>query len=222
MTIQETQSRAKQLQNTRSMHEVACSINLSLVLTNCFFILGPTRATDLFFNMDRAISRRLGLLSVIAHPKDEYTPGYFAFLVPLLVLAICCWSFLRLFAASRITREFLRSGAGISALIGSPLSWFCFRWAPSLGHRERPFEAIQLYEVLLILVLGVIYLFRNWRIPDVTVLVGLLLHYGVWFWTFGPSFSFGGYSGPFSPAVGLFAGFAWILYIWQLQRQSSA
>lgn len=222
MTAQETQIRANQLPNTQSIHEVTCSTNLSLVLMNCFFMLAPAHATDVFFNMDRIVSRDLGLLSVITHPKDEYTPGYFAFFVPAVALAICFWSLLRLYATSAGTREFLRSGAGIAALIGSPISWLCFMWTPNLEHRQNPFATIPLYEVLVILFLAVVYLFRNWRIPNVAVFVALVLHYGMWFWEFGRHFSFGGYTGPLSPAVGLCAGLAWVFYLHQLRHQLRA
>jgi hypothetical protein len=172
--------------------------------------------------MDRAISRYLGLLPTLKHPKDEFTSGYFAFFVPAFALAIGLWLLLRLFARSRLTREFLRSGAGIAALIGTPVSWLCLMWASSSRYGWNPLMAIEFYEVLLILVLGVMYLSKNWPFRGIAILIVLVLHYGFWFWEFGPRFSFGAYADPLAPAVGLFAGVAWILYLRQLMPNRRA
>ena len=148
MTAQRIQMGRKQSKSIRFIHEMACSVNLSLALTNCFFALGSSPATNPFFNMDRAISRYLGLLPALTHPKDEFTPGYFAFFVPASVLAICIWLLLRLFARSNLTRQFLRSGAGIAALIGTPVSWLCLMWASSSRYGWNPLMAIEFYRSL--------------------------------------------------------------------------
>ena len=62
--------------------------------------------------------------------------------------------------------------------------------------------AIEFYEVLLILIFGVVYLSKNWSFQDFAVVVVLVLHYGFWFWEFGRRSSFGAYAGPLAPASG--------------------
>ena len=124
---------------------------------------------------------------------------------------------LRLFARARLTLAFLRSGGGIAALIAVPVSWLGY-----LGislHRDgwSPFAAIELYEVVLILALGILYLSGN-SPPSFVVNIIFILHYGFWFWEFGRALGFWSYSGPFAPTVGLCAGLTWIFYLQQVRR----
>lgn len=170
--------------------------------------------------MDVAIYRHLGFLpdlKPVRVPKDSYTAGYFAFLVPAITVAFCSWFLLRLFSRTQQVRKLLRS-AGIVALIAPPAWWLCATYAASGRYGWNLFAAIQLYEMLLALVFGILYLSGNWPIPDWPAIVILGLHFGFWLWQFGPHPFFVYYGGPIAPAAGLCAGLTWVFYLRRLRR----
>ncbi len=199
-------------------HEVASAINLAFALVAFFFLLDPKPATSALFQMNVAIYKRLHLLPDLRVPKDYYTGGYFAFFLPAIALAVCSWLMLRLFSRRGLICELLRSVAGIAALVGPPIWWLSSTYAANRRYGWSPFAAIQFYEVVLVLVLAILYLSRNWSIPEWIATVILLVHYGFWFWQFGMYPFFMGYGGPVAPTIGLCAGLTWLLYLGRVRR----
>jgi hypothetical protein len=210
-----------QSQIIRYLHEVASSINLAFALTAFFFLLGPEPATSALFLMNLAIYRRLNLLPDIRVPKDSYNEGYFAFFVPAVALAVCLWLFLRLFARTRLTRDFLRFVAGIAGFVAASVWWLCSTFASSHRYGWSPFATIQFYEVVLVLVFAILYLSTNWPNAERAGIAILVLHYGFWFWQFGSYPFFMGYGGPIAPATGLCAGLTWVFYLRQPRLRSA-
>jgi hypothetical protein len=202
----------------QQFHEAAASINLAFAIVAFLFLLGPNPMTSALFRMDVAISQHLSLLPVLKHPKDYFTLGYFAFLIPAVALAVFMWLLLRLFSRTRPAREFLRSVAGLAALIALPVFWLCNAYASQQRYGWDPLTAIQFYEVLLVLVLWIAYVSVDWPAPGLAAAVVLLLHYGFWFWQFGPYAFFVVNAGPIGPAAALCAGSAWFLYLRQVRR----
>ena len=97
--------------NFRHIHEAVTSINLAFTLV-AFLMIGNHPISIFLFNMDRVLSRRLGLVA----PRADFTYGYFAFLVPAGLLALLFWCLLMLFARTDLVQEFLCAAAGIVAL----------------------------------------------------------------------------------------------------------
>lgn len=210
-----------QLPRIRYLHEAASSINLACALAALLFALDLQPAVSALFRMDRVISRYLHLLPdirVIRVPKDEFTEGYFAFFIPAIGLAVCLWLLLRLFSRRGPIREFLRSVSGIVALVALPVWWLCLMYVGERRYGWNPLTAFQFYEVVLVLVSAILYLSRDWTTPDWAVIVIVVLHYGFWFWQFGPRPFFMGYGGPVGAAVGLCAALTWFFYFRQIRR----
>jgi hypothetical protein len=191
------------------VHEVATSINIALTGASVFLSSGPNYATKPFFDLDRTISLHLGLASNpndVRIAKDSFSPGYFAYFIAAFAFAVCVWLSLRLFAGSVIVREFLRSVAGILALAVAPLGWLWFhRW----GH------PIMSSEIALIVLFGMLYSFGVWAIPEWTIIVAVVLHFGFWLYEFGSYFSFRDFYAVL-PAVSVCAGLTWIFYVRRL------
>jgi hypothetical protein len=198
------------------VHEVASSGNIALGITNIFFLLAPAFATSAFFQMDAKLSRRLGLLADLRHPKDSFTPGYFAFFVPAIAIGGCFWFLLRLFDRTVITREFDLRVAGIAALTAAPISWLFRTWTFEKRYGWSALSALQSYETGFALVLLTVFMRKPRPSTEWPLFVILALHFSYWFWQFGPHFFFGAYAGPLAPAAGLCAGLLWIMY----RRQS--
>jgi hypothetical protein len=192
------------------LHEAATSFNLAFALM-AFLMIGDQPIPRLLFTMDRRFSGWVGLLG----PRADFTYGYFAFLVPATLLALGLWCLLRLAARTDFARTFLHF-AGIVALVAPPLWFLCFLYDfNDVEHRYawNPFEEFPVYEVLLILVLGIAFISGRWHIPYLAAVAVLVIHYGFWFWQFGRSVFFMGYGGPLGPALGLSSGLTWLLYL---------
>jgi hypothetical protein len=193
----------------RYLHEAAFSINLAWTLVAFVFLFDLGPITRPLFGMDRAIYRyRHPLPPGVKFVKDTWTEGYFAFFVPAVALGVCLWLLLRLFSRTGFARETLRTVAGVAALLGPPIWWLSFTYTDEHRYGWSPFTAIQFYEVALVLVFAIIYRSRiqpnsGW------VLIPVLVHYGFWFWQFGPYHYFMGYGGPVAPATGLCASLTW-------------
>jgi hypothetical protein len=205
-------------------HEVVSAVNLGSALM-AFFFLGTNSAISTLFEMDRALSRFVGLLPSLHEvpvPKDSFTSGYFAFFLPATALAAFFWFLLRRFGHTRPTLVFLRSFAGISALAASPAWWLCATYRADVRADWNPLTAIQFYELLLIIFCGLLYVFRGWPSFEWAMVLMVLLHYGFWFWQFGDRLYFMGYGGAITPAIGLCASLLWLLYLRQTKLLSLA
>lgn len=187
-----------------------------------FFLFSARPATSLLFRMEVAVYRYAHILpdlKTVRVPKDSYTSGYFAFLVLATALALCIWALLRVLRHARLTSEILRSVAEIVALAAAPVWWFCATYSASRRDGWNPFTAVQFYEVVLVLVCAILYLSGKWPIPEWGSILIVLVHYGFWFWQFGPYPFFMGYGGPVAPAMGLCSTLAWVFYVRGIERE---
>lgn len=198
------------------LHQAATSINVALAMV-ALLMVGSYPASA-FFDMDRVISWRLGLLD----PHHSFTYGYFAFFVPAIPLTVGFFLYLRISVRAKLTRQFLRSGAGLTALVAPPFWLLSYTYAENRRYGWNPFEEFPVYEVLFVLALGITYLTGYWPIPGSTVIIVLLLHYAYWFGQFGRHVFFMGYGGPLAPSAGLFAGLTWVFYLRGLRQPQNA
>jgi hypothetical protein len=210
--------KGEQSPGLRYLHEGVSSCNLALALI-ALFLLSTNRLTSAVFAMDReletAISFHLGQLPAELKGKytKDFTEGYFALALPSVVLASALWLALRLSAQSKLTREYLRSVAGILSLAASPIWWLCARYLSEGKDGWSPFNTAQLYEIAVVAASAMVCLWKGWDITSRTSIVIILMHFGFWLWQFGPSVYLFGYGGPIAPTVGLFASLAWVAYM---------
>jgi hypothetical protein len=203
------------------IYEDMLSLNLGLTLVAFLFLFNPRPVTSLLFRMDVAISRYLHILNTAEVPKDYFTSGYFAFFLPALGLALCFWILLRLFSRQQISREIPNTLGGIVALAASPIYWLLASYVAGLRYGWNPFRAIQVYELIAILICLSISL-RWQRTPLWISILVVLLHYAFWFQQFGTYHVLRGNAGPIVllPIVGLASALAWISYSAQFSPAS--
>ena len=199
-------------------HEISCSVNLALALATWFFAFGPLRAQLAVDHMDKSIYASLGFVHQDPETRHEptYPAPYFAFLIPTLTATFALWLPLRFTSQSRFTSEFLRSGAGIMALIATPVVRLCELWL--YGRRGYTFGvyawiSLVTFEVVLILVIGFLYIAGRWHLSDWIFLAIVALHYGFWFFGFHRRYFFGQFADP----GGLCAASLWVLYLRQFR-----
>ena len=111
--------------------------------------------------------------------------------------------------------------AGMAALVGPPAWWLCAVYRASHRYEWNPLEEVQFYEVLLVFVLGMVYLYRE-PVPAWAAIVIIALHYGFWFLQFGTRLYFMGYGGPVAPTTALCASLTWVFYLRRFRRPESA
>ena len=205
--------RDNQTPPVRRAHEVATSVNIAFVLLAFLMISANNPISNFLLGEDRVVSGRLGLTG----PHADSSPGYFAFFVPGVVLALCTWCFLRLSAKTPFTREFFRSGAAIAAFVGPQAWWLCLNYANRFW--QTAFFDVPIYEVT-IFVGGIMYALKSRPIPGRYVSVMLLLHYAFWFAIYGRHLYFMGYGGPIGLTVGLCASLTWLLNKRELEKSN--
>jgi hypothetical protein len=200
----------------RDLHEMACSANLALALACWFFALGPYTAQLALDEMNTGIYHWLGL----KHDNDphaklepEHGSPYVAFGVPTVAAAVLIWTALRLSAASSLSHWFLRSGAGITALVATPgvRLYYLANYSPGglYGPGVHGWFIFTALEVTTVLALGLTRLCAKRSIPDNLLLFVIALHYGFWFWYYRLDFFFGQFGDP----AGFCAGWAWVYYL---------
>jgi hypothetical protein len=191
------------------VHEGMFALNLGLTGMALIFLYSAG-VTKLLFRMDASINRSLHI------PQSDLVWGYWALFLPGTALAICIWSYLRLFSRSAFTQGILRTLGGMAAITYIPIYWLLARYAGSHRYGWTPLRSLEFYEAVAVLLVlsAAFYLERIWSFPLWLGITGIVLHYGFWFWQFGTYHVFSGNSIPISflPIVGLLASIAWLLY----------
>ncbi len=139
--------------------------------------------------------------------ETDLIRGYIAFGVSSIVLALCIWPVMRLFARAGT----MRFVAG-AAVLAAPLAFWVFMyqkygWPLGWPYRGTPFEMI------LALASAQLYLKGNWRFPAWFSVLLLAAHFTYWFWIPGGNYSAANYSGPIAPVLGFASALAWALYV---------
>lgn len=109
--------RSQESNYLRYLHEVLFSLNVAFASMTLAFAISP-QGTRIFSGMESSINRLLGIR------QTDYIRGYFATVIPSVVLAFALWAVLRLSWKTRTTRVILRSVAGMVALFALPALWF--------------------------------------------------------------------------------------------------
>jgi hypothetical protein len=149
------------------------------------------------------------------------------------LIASLLFMFLRLISRFVETKEFLRTIAGATALVGFPLFALSFQFyfgGPIyfLSYHSAGFYYL-LVEVLVVLVCGVFFYLRKWPVPTLPSILLLVFHFGLWAWITGSYLSFTMMDALFRygilaflfwtifdcglPIIGFLSSLTWSLYI---------
>jgi hypothetical protein len=198
------------------IHEATFSLNLAFVVMGLVFVYASDAIILPLDQLEFSVNKVLHI------SQTDFLRGYCEFFLPGIVLALCIWSLLRLSSFAQLAREILRCVGGVTALVAVPAYWLCMTYSASRRYGWNPFHAVQLYELMLVLVWASLYLRGKWPIPWWGPVVAVSLHYGFWLWQFWPLFLalFTGYGGSaaVTPIVGFGASLAWVLYERQLDH----
>jgi hypothetical protein len=196
----------------RYFHEALFSFNVAFV-TMTIVLEHSTYLAAGFSQMESSLNGLLGIR------QTDYIRGYFAILIPSMLLGSVLWAVLRASERRRLSQQILRSAAGFFALFALPAFWiYAFQrygWPFGWPYRGGPFE--------LIAVLFCAFLFKSgrWRLPWWSVSVLLAGHYIFLWLCIGGNYAMPNYAGPIAPILSLCSGLAWALYIRRLPPQAT-
>ena len=203
-----TQSRrSRETSLVRYFHEALFAFNVALFSMTVAFEKSPELAAP-FSRMESSLNVLLGIR------QTDYIRGYFALLVPSLILGSVLWAVLRFFGQARLSQEILRSVAGLVALFALPAFWiYAFQrygWPFGWPYRGAPFELIAAFIGALLLMT------RRQQFPPWIALLFLSGHY-IFLWLFiGGNAAMPNYAGPIAPVLSFCSAVLWTVYIAQL------
>jgi len=145
------------------------------------------------------------------HPHSN-VGGYIAFLAVVLPWALFIFVVLRLASFSRLMKSVLRPVGGFISLAAIPVAWLFLPPISRLGLPIPPHGLLTL-ELLVVLVIASLFVWRNWIVPSWLTAGLLVLHFVLWGWLLmgGPYF----WLDPFYlifPAAGLTSCLVWGLF----------
>lgn len=190
------------------IHEFISSIGFASILIAFLFQSSPAYLMLLLYRMDRALSRFFGLL------VTDFTPGYFAFCMPTLVVALCLWIIHR-WTRPALRLWLLEKGAGVFAIAGAPAFSLCTTYVAYHRSGWNPLHAVGAYEFIAVLICVWLYLrgavfFSSWVIGGV-----ILLHWGFWIYQYGVGFFLVKGAGTWVnilPLIGTVSSLMWLFY----------
>jgi hypothetical protein len=153
--------------------------------------------------------------------QTDYIRGYFEVWIPSLVSALCIWSLFRLFRHLSLTKEILRSAAGVAILLCPSAIWTCgyerngwsFQWPYKMVFGEATLALICLW----------VFLKTPWSVARWVGVSAFLAHSLFWYWFTSDGFQalewgIPGYSGPAGMILGICSALVWGLYIRGLRQ----
>lgn len=204
--------RSRETNYLRYLHEALFSLNVAFASMTLALATSP-HETRLFNGMESSINRLLRIR------QTDYIRGYFAVLIPSVILALVIWAVLRLSWRTRTTRMILRSVAGVVALFALPAFWFYtfqyYGWPFGWPYRGAPFE------LSLVLVFVLLLLSRKWPLRWWLVVLFLAGHYTFLWIRIGGNYSMPNYAGPIAPILSYSSAVAWMFYLRRLPPQES-
>jgi hypothetical protein len=148
--------------------------------------------------------------------QTDFIEGHIAVFLPATMLAILLSYGVRLLPGPFATWV-LQTGGGLLAVTIAPLWWLGENYAIQQQYGWNPFQAVQAYEMLAVVVLVFFYSFGGWVAPVWVVFSVVLAHSGFWIWQCGPYRVFIS-NWQVAPFVGLCSGLVWVVYLQQGRR----
>jgi hypothetical protein len=197
------------LAHLRYMHEVLFSLSTAFLGVSLLFLAVPSLRVP-FTHLEV----RINLLLHIR--QTDLIRGYFEYLIPSAIVALCVATILQMTSGTQLTKEFLRSVSGFMLLLAAPIYWFClyqvigwpfgwpYRWAPA--------------ELAVAVSLATLYLVGRRPFPMWIGIFFLAGHYFFWYWIPGSNPGLADYSGPIAPILGFCSASVWVTYVGRLRR----
>jgi len=122
------------------------------------------------------------------HPHSN-VGGYIAFLAVALLWTLFIFVVLRLASFSRLIKTVLRPVGGFISLAAIPGAWLLLPPVSRLGLPNPPHGLLTL-ELLVVVVIASLFVWRNWLVPSWLIVGLLVLHFVLWGWLLmgGPYF----------------------------------
>src|SRR5438128_2168374 len=120
---------------TRYFHEAMFGLYVGFFVVSLVFLAAP-RLSIPFVHLEVSINNGLHF------KQTDLIRGYFEYLVPSAILALCIAGALHAFYQKPTVQEILRSVSGVMLIFAPPTFWFCYyqiigwpfrwpyRWAP--------------------------------------------------------------------------------------------
>jgi hypothetical protein len=186
-----------------AVHELLFSLNIAFLAISLIFLLVP----ELSY---RSISWEISSNRLLQIRQTDLIRGYFEYGIPSIILASCICIVLHLSSPFRLTREVLRSVAGLILIICPPVFWVCYYqvigWPIRWPYRGAPIE------IALAIVCMVGYLLHKWKAVLWFKILLLAGHYGFWWWMPSSNPTRADYAGPIGPILGVCSAVAWAVY----------
>lgn len=192
-------------QLSRSLLEACFSIQIGYVGVSMVFCAIPSASIP-FVYLEVYLNHLLHIR------QTDYIRGYFEFWVPSLIFAMGIWSLLRLTRRLRLTREILRSAAGVAILLCPAAIWTCaYVW---------PYKPV-LIESALVLICLWVFLKGPWVVARWVGISAFFAHSLFWYLCPGNRFhalewGIPGYGGPVGMILDFCSALVWGLYIREL------
>jgi len=189
----------------RSVHEIFFSINVGIAIMAALLLYGPRSLLGILIQLEMRVHHLLGMR------QSDFVEMHVALFLPALVLGVLVWGGLRSLSNS-LASDILRSFAGVLALAITPMWWLGERYAVDRQYGWNPFQALQVYEMIGIIIWVFSFSLGKWPRTFWVNLCIFLAHSGFWIWECGPYHVYIS-NWQVAPFVGLFSGLAWILYL---------
>ena len=193
-------------------HKALFSLSTAFLLINLLFLFSQNLRIP-FIRLEISINLLLHIR------QTDYIRGYFEFAIPSVILAACICMLLHISSDRRLTKQILRSVAGIVLLFGPLAFWILYYqlvgWSFGWPYRGAPVEL-----ALAVLCL-ILYLSGNWPVPRGAGILLLAAHYGFWYWTPSTNPMLAGFTGPIAPVLGFCAALAWGAYRARLRQDEA-
>lgn len=189
----------------RSIHKILFSINVGIWIMAAVLLYGSRLLLGTLIQLETTVHHLFHMR------QSDFIEMHIALFFPALVLAGLVWRGLRSLSKS-IAFEMLRSVAGVLALAMTPIWWLAERYAVDRQYGWNPFQALQLYEMVIIIIWVFLFSLGKWPRAFWVNLCIFLAHSSFWIWECGPCRLYIS-NWQIAPFVGFCSGLAWILYL---------
>ncbi|PYX05743.1 MAG: hypothetical protein DMG88_20600 [Acidobacteria bacterium] len=161
-------------------------------------------------------------LNQILHLRQtDLIRGHFEIWIPSLMLALCTWSLFRLARGLSLTKEVLRSAAGVVIVLCPSAIWTC-GYERNGWSLQWPYKMV-LSEPVLALICVWLFLTASRAAARWIGISAFLVHSLFWYWFTSDGFhslewGIPGYGGPAGLILGFCSALVWGLYIRELRR----
>jgi hypothetical protein len=199
---------------SRLLLEASFSINIGYAGISMVFCAIPSASIP-FAHLEVYLNQLLHIR------QTDLIRGYFEVWIPSLLSALCIFSLFRLARRLSLTKEILRSAAGVAILLCPAVIWTC-AYERNGWSLQWPYKMV-LGEPTLALTCLWAFLKAPWAAARWVGISAFLAHSLFWYWFTSGGFhalewGIPGYGGPAGLILGFCAALVWGLYIRELRQ----